>query len=218
MTIITIFILATCAQECALLAELIWKHQILAFEHVIYALICDQRDEKKSEIATGFLNCLLFEPEGFSQRVARFMELGFRPRYWVEDDFHGKLMQYLEDYPEFYEYEAFAMDGYANINTPLNPPPDIQMPIYYSNVILRTLPIFDILVGNMIAFGNIELLKFLDEYGKLYRYHQTPLSFVRDLFCYYYPASTIRDPNVCRRLVKLLGKLNISYECWSELM
>ncbi|CAG8556083.1 7213_t:CDS:10 [Paraglomus occultum] len=190
--------------ECALLAELIWKYQILAFEHVIYALICHQREETKREIATGFLNCLLFEPEGFSQRVARFMELGFCPRYWVEDDFHGKLMQYLEDYPEFYEYEAFAMDGYANTNTPLNPPPDIQMPIYYSNVIFRTLPIFDILIGNMIAFGNTELLRFLDEYGKLYRYHQTPLTFVRDLFCYYYPTSTIRDPNVCRRLVKLL--------------
>ncbi|CAG8534933.1 1008_t:CDS:2, partial [Scutellospora calospora] len=121
------------------------------------------------------------------------------------DDHHDKLTKYLEKYPEYFQYEAFAMDGYETNNKPLEPPLVTNMPIYYTTAIRRSLPILDIVIGRLIEFGQQEMLaNLLDEYGQLYRYHQTPLAFVRDLLHYYYSAPALRDQAISTRLIKLL--------------
>ncbi|CAG8583738.1 10890_t:CDS:10 [Ambispora gerdemannii] len=198
-----------------LLGDLIWTYQIVAFEHVIFALIRGNRDhDHKAKVAFGFLDYLLFKSEGFQSRVDYFISLNFNPRYWTEDDYHDKLMKYLEKYPEFFEFEAFAMDGYENVKKILDPPVPTQMPIYYSFVIARTLPILDIVIGRLIEYGEKEMLiKLLEKYGCLYKYHQTPLSFIRDLFQYYH-SDTLRDPIISKKLLHLLdfGEYDIAPE------
>ncbi|KAG9286669.1 hypothetical protein G9A89_012219 [Geosiphon pyriformis] len=202
-----------------MLEDLIWKYQILAFEHVIFALMRGNRDcdHGKHKSTLGFLDYLLFQSEGFSSRVKHLMSLNFNHRYWAEDDYHEKLMKYLEQYPEFFEFEAFAMKGYETVKEILEPPSAIHMPIYYSNVITRTLPILDLLISRLIELEEKEILaKLLDNYGCLYPYHQTLLSYVRDLFHYYYQSETIRDPVISKKLVHLLD-LN-EYDIAPELL
>ncbi|CAG8537465.1 6927_t:CDS:10 [Funneliformis mosseae] len=193
-----------------MLEELIWRYQILAFEHVLFALVRGQREN--NSVVLGILDYLLFESEGYSERVHYFLSLKFNHRYWVEDDHHEKLMEYLKRYPEYFQYEAYAMDGigytdgYETAAKKLDPPlKAINMPIYYTSSIRKSLPILDLVVGRFIEFGETaKLVKLLDEFGQLYRFHQTPLAFVRDLLCYYYSAPTIRDPIICSKLIKLL--------------
>ncbi|CAI2167435.1 20394_t:CDS:10 [Funneliformis geosporum] len=194
-----------------MLEELIWRYQILAFEHVLFALVSGQREN--NTVVLGILDYLLFESEGYSNRVQYFLSLKFNHRYWVEDDHHDKLMEYLKRYPEYFQYEAYAMDGigytdgYEAAAKKLDPPlKSINMPIYYTSVLRKSLPILDLVVERFIEFGETDkLVKLLDEFGQLYRFHQTPLAFVRDLLCYYYSAPTIRDPTICSKLIKLLG-------------
>ncbi|CAG8480170.1 6506_t:CDS:10, partial [Dentiscutata heterogama] len=186
-----------------MLDELIWKYQILAFEHVLFALV--KGHSEVNTTAIGILDYLLFKSEEFSGRVEYFIFLKFSHRYWTEDDHHDKLTKYLEKYPEYFQYEAFAMDGYETVNKPLEPPLVTNMPIYYTTAIRRSLPILDIVIGRLIEFGQQEMLaKLLDKYRQLYRYHQTPLAFVRDLLHYYYSAPALRDQSISTRLIKLL--------------
>jgi len=195
-----------------MLEELIWRYQILAFEHVLFALIRGQRE--KNETAFGILDYLLFKSEEYSGRVQYFISLEFTHRYWVEDDHHDKLMKYLERYPEYFQYEAYAMGGSDDYETAagkLDPPlTAINMPIYYTSAIRKSLPILDLVIGRLIEFSETDMLaKLLDEFGQIYRFHQTPLAFVRDLLCYYYSAPTLRDSTICSKLIKLLGNLII---------
>ncbi|CAJ0826096.1 9127_t:CDS:10, partial [Entrophospora sp. SA101] len=191
------------ASCCQMLDELIWKYQIVAFEHVLFALVRGHRE--KDTTAFQILDYLLFKSKNFSERVEYFISLNFEPRYWIEDDHYNKMMKYVERYPEFFQYEAYAMDGYENIISELKPPSVTNMPIYYSTVIRRTLPILDIVIGKLIEFGEKELLiKLLDKYRLLYRYHQTLLAFVRDLLCYYYSVPIVREKAFCKRLIRLL--------------
>ncbi|KAF0460889.1 mediator complex subunit 23-domain-containing protein [Gigaspora margarita] len=188
---------------CKMLDELIWKYQILALEHVLFALV--KGHSEVNATAIGILDYLLFKSEEFSGRVEYFISLKFSHRYWTEDNHHDKLTNYLERYPEYFQYEAFAMDGYETVNKSLDPPLVTNMPIYYTTVIRRSLPILDIVIGRLIEFGQQEMLaKLLDKYGPLYRYHQTPLAFVRDLLHYYYSAPALRDQSISTRLIKLL--------------
>ncbi|CAG8438128.1 11243_t:CDS:10 [Acaulospora colombiana] len=160
-----------------MLDELIWRYQILAFEHVLFALV--RGHSETNATAFGILDYLLFKSEGFSERVSYFISLKFSHRYWVEDDHHDKLMKYLERYPEYFQYEAYAMDGYEMVNKPLEPPLDTHMPIYYTNSIRKSLPILDIVIGRLVEFGEQKMLiKLLDEYG---------------------------HPEIMTRLIKLLG-------------
>lgn len=193
-----------------MLEELIWRYQILAFEHVLFALIRGQRE--KNATAFKILDFLLFKSEEYSGRVNYFISLGFTHRYWIEDDHHDKLMTYLERYPEYFQYEAYAIGGYDEYETvakKLDPPlTATNMPIYYTSAIRKSLPILDLVIGRLIEFGETEMLaRLLDEYGQIYKFHQTPLSFVRDLLCYYYSAPTLRDSTICSKLIKLLGNL-----------
>ena len=188
-----------------MLDELIWKYQIIAFEHVLFALVRGHRE--RDTTALKILDYLLLKSENFSERVEYFVSLKFEPRYWVEDDHYDKMMKYLEKYPEFFQYEAYAMNGYENGNSELNPPSATNMPIYYSTIIRRTLPILDIVIGRLIELGEKEfLVRLLDKYRYLYRYHQTLLAFVRDLLCYYYSVPIIRERAFCKRLIRLLGE------------
>ncbi|CAG8485439.1 14772_t:CDS:10 [Dentiscutata erythropus] len=186
-----------------MLDELLWKYQILAYEHVLFALV--KGHSEVNTTAIGILDYLLFKSEEFSGRVEYFISLKFSHRYWTEDDHHDKLTEYLKKYPEYFQYEAFAMDGYETVNKPLEPSLVTNMPIYYTTAIRRSLPILDIVIGRLIEFGQQEMLaKLLDKYRHLYRYHQTPLAFVRDLLHYYYSAPALRDQSISTRLIKLL--------------
>ncbi|CAG8780473.1 11956_t:CDS:2, partial [Racocetra fulgida] len=122
-------------------------------------------------------------------RVEHFISLKFSHRYWTEDDHHDKLMKYLEKYPEYFQYEAFAMNGYETVNKPLEPPLVTNMPIYYTTAIRRSLPIIDIVIGRLIEFGQQDMLANLLD---------------KDLLHYYYSAPTLRDQSISTRLIKLL--------------
>ncbi|CAG8508778.1 6034_t:CDS:10 [Diversispora eburnea] len=198
-----------------MLDELIWRYQILSFEHVLFALI--KGHSENNSTAFKILEYLLIESNQYSDRVQYFISLGFSHRYWVEDDHHDKMMKYLERYPEYFQYEAYAMDGYETVTKQLEPPLITHMPIYYTNAIRKSLPILDIVIGRLIEFEEQELLiKILDDYRHIYKYHQTPLCFVRDLFCYYYSSRVLREQAIATRLIKLLDF--DEYELESELL
>ncbi|ORY00571.1 hypothetical protein K493DRAFT_335300 [Basidiobolus meristosporus CBS 931.73] len=184
------------------LAKLIWDYQLISLEHVVFALTRGHTNTTDSSFQ--LLKKILIDSSEFSDRLAFWMSLDFNPRYWVEDDFHERLTKYLNKYPEYFEYEAFAMNGYNLEKEELKPALSTPMPIYYDNLILRILPFLDITIGKLIEFEQVDLLKeVLEKFQKLYRYHQTPLAFIRDTLQNYYSSAALKDPAVVKLLVKL---------------
>ncbi|RUS33972.1 mediator complex subunit 23-domain-containing protein [Jimgerdemannia flammicorona] len=195
-------------QSFTILDRFIWKYQILDFNHVIFALVRGHIHPSRVEKTFNFLEYLLVGSLEFSNRFAKWIRLDFSYRYWTEDDHHDKLMQYLKEFPEFFEYEAYAMngyDGYDRIEKTLDPPCSTQMPVYYTNAVIRFFPIFDTLLGRLIEYQQVELLiKILEKYECLYYYHHYQLSFVRGLLHNYFTSPVLKEPRVMKHILKLL--------------
>lgn len=184
---------------------MIWKHQWVNFTHVISALAKGSGSPERTAKAFRFIQYLMLESPELYNRVQKWSSLGFSHRYWTEEDFHEKLMQYLQAYPEYSEYEAFAMQ--SGQQTPiLDPPLQPAMPVYFANVISDFVPFLEVLISRLIEYAQSDLLSaILDRYGHLFYYHPSPLSYVCNLLIYYYPNETLSDPRICKRIVRLIG-------------
>ncbi|KAL0075593.1 mediator complex subunit 23-domain-containing protein [Phycomyces blakesleeanus] len=188
-----------------LLNNMIWKHQWINFNHVIFALVKGSGSPERNSRAFRYVRHLLLESPEFIKRIAKWDSLRFSPRNWTEEDYHKKLMQYLNEFPEYYEFEAFAMNHYEQTQPSLDPPLQTPMPIYLTNVISDFVSTLEVLISRLIEHAQTELLAdILDKYGHLAYYHQYPLSFVCNLFLYYSSSNTLRDPRIRKRILCLL--------------
>lgn len=117
-------------------------------------------------------------------------------------------MHYLNEYPEYHEYEAFAMAQKQGQMPALDPPLQPQMPVYFTNIVSDFVPFLEVLISRLVEYAQVDLLiAIMDRYGHLFYYHNAPLSFVSNLLLYYFPNDTLADPRVCKRVVRLLGKI-----------
>lgn len=192
---------------------MIWKHQWINFTHVISALVKGSGSPERTAKAFRYVQYLLLESPEFSNRARKWDSLGFSPRYWTEEDFHDKLMQYLQEFPEYHEYEGFFVQQQKSSeqsSSPpvLDPPLQPQLPIYFTNIVSDFVPFLEVLIARLIEYGQSDLLlAILDRYGHLFYYHNCPLSYVCNLLLYYYPNDTLSDPRICKRILRLLGKI-----------
>ncbi|KAI8145206.1 mediator complex subunit 23-domain-containing protein [Fennellomyces sp. T-0311] len=188
-----------------LLDTMIWKYQWVNFTNIISALAKGSGSPDRTAKAFQYVQYLLLESPEFNKRVNKWLSLGFSPRYWTEEDFHEKLMQYLSEFPEYHEYEAYAVAQQSTQHPVLDPPLQPQMPVYFTNIVSDFVPFLEVLIARLIEYAQTDLLlAILDRYGKLFYYHNGPLSYVCNLLLYYYPNDTLNDPRVCKRIVRLL--------------
>ncbi|KAI9492493.1 mediator complex subunit 23-domain-containing protein [Zychaea mexicana] len=188
-----------------LLDTMIWKYQWVNFTNIISALGKGSGTPERTTKAFRYVQYLLLESPEFKKRVDKWLSLGFSHRYWTEEDFHEKLMQYLTEYPEYHEYEAFAVAQQNTQQPVLDPPLQPQMPVYYTSIVSDFVPFLEVLIARLIEYAQTDLLlQILDRYGQLFYYHNSPLSYVCNLLLYYYPNDTLSDPRVCKRIVRLL--------------
>ncbi|KAG0230823.1 Mediator of RNA polymerase II transcription subunit 23 [Actinomortierella wolfii] len=184
--------------------ELVWKYQLLSIEHVLLALITGH-PSRNNRLGLRILIQMTVLSSELSNRISHWMSIGVSPRPWEEDRYYDKMRQYLDKYPEYYGFEAYQHQldpaGLAN----LQPPLEMPLLVFYSNVLLRLLNIFDVIIGRLIEYQcTDELVAFLDKFGCMYAYHNTPMAFVRDTLLYYNESPLLQNPTVVNGLVKLL--------------
>ncbi|KAG0328977.1 Mediator of RNA polymerase II transcription subunit 23 [Dissophora globulifera] len=181
--------------------ELVWKYQLLSIEHMLLALMTGH-PARSGDLALKVLIQMTINSSELSNRISHWTSIGISPRPWEEDAYYDKLQSYLSRYPEYFGFEAHEVRSGTN---PINPPLEMPLLVNYNNVLLRLLNIFDLIVGRFIEYEMTDtLVTFLDKFGCLYLYHNTPMGFVRDTLLYYYESPTLRDPRVTKALLKLL--------------
>jgi hypothetical protein len=187
------------------LETLIWKNQWLSFNHVLFALLKGSGSSDRTSKAMGFVQHLLLGSNEFKRRAAKWNSLNFSPRHWVEEDFHEKLMVYLQEFPEYHEFEGHAMHKFEQTI------PDIKLqtklPIYFTNVISDFTSTLETLITRLVEYSQNDLLaNILDTYGHLFKYHPCPLSVITNLLLYYNTSETLQLPRIRKRILRLLGK------------
>jgi hypothetical protein len=181
--------------------DLVWKYQLLSIEHVLQALMTGH-PARSGDLGLKIVIQMTIHSSELSSRIAHWNSLGFNPRAWEEDTYYEKLQSYLARYPEYFSFEAHEV---RTGNTNIVPPVEAPLLVSYNNVLIRLVNIFDLIIGRFIEYQMADtLISFLDQFGSMYLYHNTPMGFVRDTLLYYYESPTLRDPRVVKALVKLL--------------
>ncbi|KAF9195517.1 Mediator of RNA polymerase II transcription subunit 23 [Haplosporangium sp. Z 767] len=181
--------------------DLVWKYQLLSIEHTLLALMTGH-PSRSGDLGLKVLIQMTINSSELSNRISHWTSIGISPRPWEEDAYYEKLQSYLSRYPEYFGFEAHEIRAGTN---PINPPLEMPLLVSYSNVLLRLLNIFDMIIGRFIEYQMTDtLVTFLEKFGCLYLYHNTPMGFVRDTLLYYYESPTLKDPRVIKALLRLL--------------
>ncbi|OBS64734.1 hypothetical protein A6R68_06727, partial [Neotoma lepida] len=146
---------------------------------------------------------LLLKPNDFRNRVSDFVKEN-SPEHWLQNDWHTKHMNYHKKYPEKLYFEGLAEQ--------VDPPVPIQspyLPIYFGNVCLRFLPVFDIVIHRFLELLPVSksLETLLDHLGGLYKFHDRPVTYLYNTLHYYEMCLRNRD-HLKRKLVHaIIGSL-----------
>jgi hypothetical protein len=158
---------------------------------------------QRTTTASKYLRYLLLESSEFQRRVQKWDSLEFSHRPWTEENFQEKLMQYLAEFPEYHEFDSFAMRQYEPMVE--LPQQQTKLPIYFTNVVSDFMSSMEDVIMRLIEYSQKDLLMgVLDKYGHLFYQHQTPLAFVTNTLLYYHSSETLKDPVIKKRILRLL--------------
>ncbi|XP_054249054.1 mediator of RNA polymerase II transcription subunit 23 isoform X7 [Indicator indicator] len=177
------------------------SHTLDCFPAPLQAMRSHEGNE--AQVCYFIIQLLLLKPNDFRNRVSDFVKEN-SPEHWLQNDWHTKHMSYHKKYPEKLYFEGLAEQ--------VNPPVQIQpqyLPIYFGNVCLRFLPVFDIVIHRFLELLPVSksLETLLDHLGGLYKFHDRPVTYLYNTL-HYYELQLRERPNLKRKLVHaIIGSL-----------
>uniref|UniRef100_A0A3Q1H7L4 Mediator of RNA polymerase II transcription subunit 23 n=1 Tax=Acanthochromis polyacanthus TaxID=80966 RepID=A0A3Q1H7L4_9TELE len=179
-----------------ILNDMVWKYNIVTLDRLILCLAMRSHEGNEAQVCYFIIQLLLLKPNDFRNRVNDFVKEN-APEHWLQSDWHNKHMNYHKKYPEKLYFEGLADQ--------VNPPMQLQpqyLPIYFGNVCLRFLPVFDIVIHRFLELLPVSksLETLLDHLGGLYKFHDRPVTYLYNTLHYY--ERHLRDrTNLKRKLV-----------------
>ncbi|KAG9347480.1 hypothetical protein JZ751_005047 [Albula glossodonta] len=179
-----------------ILNDMVWKYNIVTLDRLILCLAMRSHEGNEAQVCYFIIQLLLLKPNDFRNRVSDFVKEN-APEHWLQSDWHTKHMTYHKKYPEKLYFEGLAEQ--------VNPPLQLQsqyLPIYFGNVCLRFLPVFDIVIHRFLELLPVSksLETLLDHLGGLYKFHDRPVTYLYNTLHYY--EMHLRDrTNLKRKLV-----------------
>ncbi|XP_068610263.1 mediator of RNA polymerase II transcription subunit 23 [Brachionichthys hirsutus] len=179
-----------------ILNDMVWKFNIVTLDRLILCLAMRSHDGNEAQVCYFIIQLLLLKPNDFRNRVSEFVKEN-SPEHWLQSDWHNKHMTYHKKFPEKLYFEGLADE----VNPPMQLEPE-YMPIYFGNVCLRFLPVFDIVIHRFLELLPVSksLETLLDHLGGLYKFHDRPVTYLYNTLHYY--ELHLRDrSNLKRKLV-----------------
>ncbi|XP_075564356.1 mediator of RNA polymerase II transcription subunit 23 isoform X11 [Pelecanus crispus] len=186
-----------------ILNDMVWKYNIVTLDRLILCLAMRSHEGNEAQVCYFIIQLLLLKPNDFRNRVSDFVKEN-SPEHWLQNDWHTKHMSYHKKYPEKLYFEGLAEQ--------VNPPVQIQpqyLPIYFGNVCLRFLPVFDIVIHRFLELLPVSksLETLLDHLGGLYKFHDRPVTYLYNTL-HYYERHLRERTNLKRKLVHaIIGSL-----------
>ncbi|XP_046729572.1 mediator of RNA polymerase II transcription subunit 23 isoform X1 [Silurus meridionalis] len=179
-----------------ILNDMVWKYNIVTLDRLILCLAMRSHEGNEAQVCYFIIQLLLLKPNDFRNRVSDFVKEN-APEHWLQSDWHTKHMSYHKKYPEKLYFEGLAEQ--------VNPPMQLQpqyLPIYFGNVCLRFLPVFDIVIHRFLELLPVSksLETLLDHLGGLYKFHDRPVTYLYNTL-HYYERHLRERTNLKRKLV-----------------
>ncbi|XP_012057151.1 PREDICTED: mediator of RNA polymerase II transcription subunit 23 [Atta cephalotes] len=182
--------------------DMIWKYNIVTIDRLVLCLALRTQEGNEAQVCFFIIQLLLLKAAEFRNRVQEFVKEN-SPEHWKQSNWHEKHLAFHRKFPE-----KFAPEGIME-QTSGGPSQYQNLPVYFGNVCLRFLPVFDIVVHRYLeippVIKSLEIL--LEHLGCLYKFHDRPVTYLYNTLHYY--EKKLRDrPLLKRRLVSaVLGSL-----------
>ncbi|KAK6167600.1 hypothetical protein SNE40_021588 [Patella caerulea] len=177
--------------------DMIWKCNIITIDRLILCLVLRNMDSKESNIRFLLTQLILIQCKDFKQRVQDFVKDN-SPEHWQTTNCHEKHMNFHRIYPE-----KFFFEGIQDMNSPIQ---HQYLPVYFGNVCLRFLPVFDVAIHRLIETPAVHkvLENILQEIGRLFKFHDRPITYLYNTY-YYYEKLLADRPVLKRRLLQTIA-------------
>ncbi|XP_072045774.1 mediator of RNA polymerase II transcription subunit 23-like [Amphiura filiformis] len=163
------------------LNDMVWKLNLVTLDRLVLSLALRSHEGNEAQVCFFIVQLLLLKPSEFRNRVNEFIKEA-PSDHWTQSDWHNKHINYHRKFPEKFFYEGLLEQTGAKLSTPQH-----YLPIYFSNVCLRFLPVFDILIHRFLELPPVSksLETLLDHLGGLYKFHDQPVTYLYNTLHYY---------------------------------
>ncbi|XP_070556294.1 mediator of RNA polymerase II transcription subunit 23-like isoform X2 [Ptychodera flava] len=185
------------------LNDMIWKYNIVALDKLVLSLALRNHEGNEAQVCFFIIQLLLLKTSEFRNRVSEFVKEN-SPEHWLQTDWHTKHMAFHRKYPEKFYFEGLQdYCGYVNQTT------HQYLPIYFGNVCLRFLPVFDIVIHRFLELPPVSksLETLLDHLGGLYKFHDRPVTYLYNTLHYYERRLRDRPPLKRKLVAAIIGSL-----------
>jgi len=169
------------------LIKFVWVYKLIQFETLIMALLSKLSTDTNVVI---LIERLVSESSYWLPRIDMVHTINLSKEFWLDDS-------------------TFMKSSELNSRTPDT---RMMLPVYYSNIAYRILPVLDYTFCRMIEAGEPKIItKMVETYHKLYtNFHNSPAEFVLNTFYIYYE-NPIMNQDLKLNLLKLLDPAAMSF-------
>ncbi|KAK6627240.1 Mediator of RNA polymerase II transcription subunit 23 [Polyplax serrata] len=184
------------------LNDMIWKYNIVTIDRLVLCLALRTQEGSEAQVCFFIIQLLLLKAAELRNRVQDFVKEN-SPEHWKQSNWHEKHLAFHRKYPE-----KFAPEGILEQSSGASSPYH-SLPVYFGNVCLRFLPVFDIVIHRYLELPPVakSLETLLEHLGCLYKFHDRPVTYLYNTL-HYYDKNLRERPGLKRKLVAaILGAL-----------
>ncbi|XP_065332205.1 mediator of RNA polymerase II transcription subunit 23 isoform X2 [Cloeon dipterum] len=192
--------------------DMMWKYNIITIDRLVLCLALRTQEGSEAQVCFFIIQLLLLKAAEFRNRVQEFVKEN-SPEHWKQSNWHEKHLSYHRKFPERFAPDGGLDQTGGNSSSVYN-----TLPVYFGNVCLRFLPVFDIVIHRFLEIPPIikSLETLLEHLGCLYKFHDRPISYL--YYTLHYFEHKLRDKASLRRklVAAVIGSLrDIRPNGWS---
>lgn len=196
-----------------ILQDMIVKYNIVFLDQLILCLALRCNEGNEALVAFFIIQYLLIKPEDFLARVQSFVKDTDSAEHWTLSDWHTKHMNYHSKFPESFFFEG--LDAVAGHEEEATVHEKKYLPVYFGNLTLRFLPVFDLVVHRLLelmpvtnSLETVGIWETLVHLGPLYKFHEQPITYLFNTL-HYYEARLRERHSLKKKLVcTIIGSMN----------
>lgn len=160
--------------------NLIFKFNIIALDRLILCMSLRTNEGNDAQVCFFIIQLLLLKPQDFRNRVSELVK-NMSPEHWNTPNFYTNHVEFHRKFPEKFIFDEIQQQT-QNFGDNYQP-----LPIYFGNVCLRFIPVFDIVVHRFLELPPVSksLETLLDHIGVLYKFHDRPITYLYNTLHYY---------------------------------
>lgn len=174
---------ANISKNSEALNRLLCKYRIINLERLLLCMCLRSYDGCEAQVCY-FIIQLVLNKSDFKAAVMEFCKMMPSHEHWRSDSKCQEInAKFLNQFPDKYYHDYMTENNMRSNGQTL--------PSFFSNVCLRVLPVFDIIIHRALELrilspnSAMKIDQILDSFGNLYRFHDKPLTYLYNTLYYY---------------------------------